>query len=161
MPAEGRPPDTPDRQDLRQAPLGLNASRIMIQSKDRTPYFRRLLQHSEHRLFSHTTQGHMAVLLPVVWIQGQKGERIDGCLEHINPVSGPVPEEAVSGIATLHIDVKGLAVVVSTPLLGTTANAVFVLSGEHGVVIFFVLIDQSDPGKDLSTSRSMRRFFRK
>ena len=103
----------------------------------------------------------MAVLLPVVWIQGQKGERIDGCLEHINPVSGPVPEEAVSGIATLHSDVKGLAVVVSTPLLGTTANAVFVLSGEHGVVIFFVLIDQSDPGKDLSTSRSMRRFFRK
>ena len=85
--------------------------------------------------------------LPVLWVQRQKGEQINGRLEYIDPVAGPVPVETVSGIAALHIDAEGLAHVAGVPLMGMTDNAVLIFPDEHGVVIFLVLIDQSGPDK--------------
>ena len=137
----------PFGQSLFQAARGLNARRVMVQAEDRTPDLRCLLQHPQHRLFSHATQGNITVFLPVLWIQGQKGEQVNGRLEYIEPVAGPVRMEAVSGIAALHIDAEGLAYVAGAPLMGMTDNAVLIFPDEHGVVIFLVLIDQSSPDK--------------
>ena len=137
----------PFGQNLLQAARGLDARRVMVQAEDGTPDPRRLLQHPQHRLFSHAAQSHIAVPLPVLWVQCQKGEQVDGRLEYIEPVAGPVPVETVPGIAALHIDAEGLAHAAGAPLVGMTDNAVLIFPNEHGVVIFLVLIDQSGPDK--------------
>lgn len=102
----------------------------------------------------------------MVLIPGQQaplGEQIDGGLKDIEtPVCSEVME-TVPRIAALHVQAECLAYTVGTPLMRMAKNAVFILSGEHGVVIIGVLIERSCSGKvgddrpvDLATLHEIR-----
>ena len=147
----GEPPfqHSPLSQNFFQPACSLDARRIMIQAEDGTPYFWILLQHPQYRLLSHAAQSHIAVLLPALRVQSQKREQIDGRLEHIKAVAGPVPVEAVPGLLPSTLSAERLAGVVSVPLVSVRDNAVLILSDEHGVVILLILIDQPRPYKGI------------
>ena len=105
----------------------------------------------------------------MVLIPGQQaplGEQIDGGLKDIEtPVCSEVME-TVPRIAALHVQAECLAYTVGTPLMRMAKNAVFILSGEHGVVIIGVLIERSCSGKvgddrpvDLATLHTLPALF--
>ena len=110
-----------------------------------------LLQHPEHGVFRCTTERHMAVPLPVLWIKCDKRQQIYRSLKDVQPVTGTGMMEAASRIAALHIDAKGLAGAVDAALVGVTSHTVRVLTNEHGVVVlsvsefFAALIERPSP----------------
>ena len=112
----------------------------MIQAKDGFPQIWIFLQHPQHSLFRRTTESHIAVLLPAVRVQGEKGKQIDGGLEYIETVAGTDPVETAPGITALYVAPVAFALGIEPPLVGMTGNAAFIESYEHGVVIHLCLI---------------------
>ena len=78
------------------------ASSIVEAEQDRID-LRLPLQQLQHRLNGGAAAGHIAVALPVLRMERDVGEHIDGSFEHIEaPICADVVE-AVAGIAALHI----------------------------------------------------------
>ena len=123
----------------------------MIQAKDGFPQIWIFLQHPQHSMSRRTAESHIAVLLPAVRVQGEKGKQIDGGLEYIEAVAGTDPVETAPRITALYVAPVAFALGIEPPLVGMTGNAAFIESDEHGVVIhlcriygqFPALIDQS------------------
>ena len=57
---------------------GLNSGSVVVQAEDGFPQIWIFLQHPQHGMFRRTTESHIAVLLPAVRVQGEKGKQIDG-----------------------------------------------------------------------------------
>ena len=123
-------------QRLGELSRGLDASGVMVQAEEHRLEPWVLLQHPQHGLISHAAEGDIAVCGPLVRIERQEGQQVDGRFEHIELVAVSCVVEAVPGDTALHIDAEGLAEISNASLVGMTGNAVFVLSDEHGVVIF-------------------------
>lgn len=82
-----------------------------------------------------TAESHIAVLLPAVRVQGEKGKQIDGGLEYIEAVAGTDPVETAPRITALYVAPVAFALGIEPPLVGMTGNAAFIESDEHGVVM--------------------------
>lgn len=65
----------------------LDPSRIMIQAENNLLQLWILFQHPEHGVFRCATERHIAVLLPVLWVQSKKSQQINRCFEHISNCS--------------------------------------------------------------------------
>ena len=91
-------------------------------------------------MFRCPAEGRIAVPLPVLRVQGQKGKQVDRGFEYIETVAGSSPVKTAPGIAALHIAPVTFALSVESTLVGMTGNAVFIESDEHGVVILLCLI---------------------
>ena len=115
-------------------------------------------QNPPYRFIAGAAAGHIAVLLPVLRMQGDIGEKVDRGLKYIQVPIRPRVVKAVSRVTARHVEFEGLALAVGAALLRVTGNAVFVCSDEHGVVIFRILIERSRP-KWVMISRSMCRCF--
>ena len=113
----------------------LDPSRIMIQAENNLLQLWILFQHPEHGVFRCTTERHIAVLLPVLWVQSKKSQQINRCFEHIEPVTGPSPVKAVSGIASFYIATVALALRIDASFVGVAGNAMFIDSDEYGIMI--------------------------
>lgn len=120
---------------------------VVIQAEHHVPQVLILLQHPVHGLSSGAAQGHIAVGLPVIRVQGQKRQHVDGRLKHIEQIVSPHMVEAVLGAAALHIDLKGLAPAVGAPFVGVAGDATLVRAHKDAVVVLGVLIEQPLPGK--------------
>ena len=127
-------------QNIREPAGGLDSGGIVIQAKDGFPQIWIFLQHPQHSMFRRTTESHIAVLLPAVRVQGEKGKQIDGGLEYIETVAGTDPVETAPGITALYVAPVAFALGIEPPLVGMTGNAAFIESDEHGVVIHLCLI---------------------
>ena len=127
-------------QNIREPAGGLDSGGIVIQAKDGFPQIWIFLQHPQHSMFRRTTESHIAVLLPAVRVQGEKGKQIDGGLEYIEAVAGTDPVETAPGITALYVAPVAFALGIEPPLVGMTGNAAFIESDEHGVVIHLCLI---------------------
>ena len=127
-------------QNIREPAGGLDSGGIVIQAKDGFPQIWIFLQHPQHSMFRRTTESHIAVLLPAVRVQGEKGKQIDGGLEYIEAVAGTDPVETAPGITALYVAPVAFALGIEPPLVGMTGNAAFIESYEHGVVIHLCLI---------------------
>ena len=127
-------------QNIREPAGGLDSGGIVIQAKDGFPQIWIFLQHPQHSMFRRTTESHIAVLLPAVRVQGEKGKQIDGGLEYIETVAGTDPVETAPGITALYVAPVAFALGIEPPLVGMTGNAAFIESYEHGVVIHLCLI---------------------
>ena len=91
-------------------PLGcLDPCFVIIQTERYLPQKRILLQHPEQRVFGHTAEGDIAVLLPSIWVQGDERQQINGGFERIQLAAGPTAMETVPGIAACHIPFEALA----------------------------------------------------
>ena len=75
----------------------------MIQAKDGFPQIWIFLQHPQHSMSRRTAESHIAVLLPAVRVQGEKGKQIDGGLEYIEAVAGTDPVETAPRITALYV----------------------------------------------------------
>lgn len=112
----------------------------MIQAENNLLQLWILFQHPEHGVFRCTTERHIAVLLPVLWVQSKKSQQINRCFEHIEPVTGPSPVKAVSGIASFYIATVALALRIDASFVGVAGNAMFIDSDEYGIMILLGLI---------------------
>jgi hypothetical protein len=72
-------------------------------------------------------------------MQGDIGQKVNGRLKYIEPVTGSNVVKAVGGVAAIHIAFKRLAFGVKPPLMGMARDAVFIESDEYGVVVFLFL----------------------
>ena len=106
-----------------------------------------LLQHPVHDLAAGAAQGHIAVPLPAVRVQRQKGQHVHGRLEHIEQAVLSHVVEAVLGPAALHVDLEGFALAVGAPLMGVAGDALLIHAHKDAVVVLGVLIYQSGPGE--------------
>ena len=91
-------------------------------------------------MFRRAAEGRVAVPLPVLRVQGQKGQQVDGGLKYIEAVAGPGPVETAPGITALYVAPVALALGVEAPLVGVTGSAVFIESNEHSVVVLLCLV---------------------
>lgn len=78
--------------------------------------------HPEHGVFRYTAESHIAMALPILWVQGQKGQQINGGFEHIESFTAPSPVKAVSGIATFYITTVAFSLRIDTSFVGVTAT---------------------------------------
>ena len=76
---------------------------------------------------------------PIFRIQGDEGEHIDGCLEHIELSVSAKVMKTIFGIAALHILPEGLSKTVGTAFVRVAWNALFIRPHKDAVVIFAVL----------------------
>ena len=127
-------------QNIREPADGLNSGSVVVQAEDGFPQIWIFLQHPQHGMFRRTTESHIAVLLPAVRVQGEKGKQIDGGLEYIEAVAGTDPVETAPRITALYVAPVAFALGIEPPLVGMTGNAAFIESDEHGVVIHLCLI---------------------
>ena len=120
---------------------------VIVQAQEHTLPLSHPLQHLHHRNSGRAAAGHIAVCLPILRVHRDVGEHINGCLEYQQaPVCAHVVE-AVPRVAALHIDAEHLTQGIGAAFVGMTKNAVFVLSDEHGVVIFGIFIECPCSGK--------------
>lgn len=112
----------------------------MIQAEDDLLQLWILLQHPEHGVFRCTAESHIAMALPILWVQGQKGQQINGGFEHIESFTAPSPVKAVSGIATFYITTVAFSLRIDTSFVGVTGNAMLIGSDEYSIVILLGLI---------------------
>ena len=142
-------------ENLRQAPAGLNARRVMIQAEAYGAEAGVLLQHPEHGVFADSAEGHIAVFLPASGVAGKKGQQVDRRFEDIEAVTGAGVVETAPGIAALHVDAESPANVIDAALVSVAWNAVFVFANEDGVMVlpglvlgyFTALVQQTRPDK--------------
>ena len=76
------------------------------------------------------------MLLPILLVQCDKRQQINGRFKNVESVAGSGVVEAASGIAALYIDAEGLAGAVDTALVGVTGNAGCVFSNKDRIVVF-------------------------
>ena len=105
-------------QDICEAAGGLDPRGVVVQAEHDLLEPGVLLQHPEHGVLRGAAEGHIAVLLPCLRVQRQKGQHVDGRLEHIEPAAVPEPVEAAPGIAALHIAPEALALGCRGPACG-------------------------------------------
>ena len=112
---------------------GLVPRGIVIQTEQDLLELRVLRQHPQHRLTANAAERHIAVLLPVVGVQRDIGEHIDGRFKHIKAIACPDVMEAVGRAAAFHIALESSALRVEPPLVGMSGNAVFIASHKYGI----------------------------
>ena len=98
--------------NFRQPSAGLDARLVVVQAEEDVPEIRILLQHPEHGVFAGPAEGGVAVGLPVLLVQRQEGQHVNGGLEDVEAVAGPAVVEAVPSVAAAHIplETRSLAV---------------------------------------------------
>lgn len=121
---------------------GFLPSDIVVKAESNLFKLQVLLQHPQHGVLRGAAESDIAVGLPFLRVERNKGHHINGCFKHIEPVRDSRPVKAVPRIAALHILSKGFTLEINTALMRMTYNAVFIFSDEHGVVVFCVLIQQ-------------------
>ncbi|MPM45342.1 hypothetical protein SDC9_92029 [bioreactor metagenome] len=87
-------------------------------------------------MLGNTTEGHIAVLLPILGVQGDIRQQIDRCLEHIEAVVGSGIVEAIGRVTAVHISAERLALGVEAALVGVPWGAVLVHAHKNGVMVF-------------------------
>ncbi|MPN53886.1 hypothetical protein SDC9_201554 [bioreactor metagenome] len=91
-------------------------------------------------MLGNTTEGHIAVLLPVLRVQGDIRQQVDGRLEHIEEVVGSVIMKAIDRVAAVHISAERPALGVEAALVGVPRDAILVQPHKNGIVVFLCLI---------------------
>lgn len=123
-----------------KAPGGGLSRLVVIQAEHHIMEAGVLFQHPVYGLAAGAAQGHIAVLLPAVRVQRQKGQHVHGRLEGIEDAVLSHVVEAVLGPAALHIGLEGLALAVGAPLVGVAGGALLIRAHKDAVVVLGVLI---------------------
>ena len=123
-----------------KAPGSCLSGLVVIQAEHHIPEAGVLLQHPMYGLAAGATQGHVAVLLPVLRVQRQKGQHVNRGLEHIEQGVLSHVVEAILGPAALHVDLERFALAVGAPLVGVAGDALLVRAHKDAVVVLGVLI---------------------
>ena len=115
------------RGDLFRHPFAALISRIVVVQTERH-HLRSFhpRQNPPYRFIAGTAAGHIAVLLPVLRMQGDIGEKVDRGLKYIQVPIISQMVKAVSRVTARHVEFEGLALTVGAALLRVTGNAVFV-----------------------------------
>ena len=92
-------------------------------------------------------QAHIAVALPVLRMERDVGEHIDGRLEHIEAFVCSHMVKTVAGIAALHIEPEGFSVAVGTPFVGVTRDAFLICAHKYCIVVFRIFVQEPFPGE--------------
>lgn len=108
-----------------------------------------LLQYPEHCLSTCAAKRHVALALPVLRVQADIGQQIDGGLENEQVLTGACMVEAVLRQTAFYIDPKGPAFEIGASHMGMTGNAVLVETDEHGVMMIRFFVKRSCVGEML------------
>jgi hypothetical protein len=135
-------------QNILEPSRSLDAGLVMVQAQHRIFEMGIQLELPEHGVFGHAVEGDVAVPLPILGMQRNEGQHVDGRFEHIKGVAPPDPVKAVARIAALHVSLIRLALGVGAALVRVPGSAVFIKADEHGVVIFLILVDQPLMGEE-------------
>ena len=92
------------------------------------------LKPTQHRVFRHAAQGHIAVFLPVIRIERQIAQQVNGSLEHKQPAARPNVAEAIGWVGSVHIPFISGSVAVQAPFVGMPRGSFPVLPHKHRVV---------------------------
>lgn len=95
---------------------------VVIKTEGHQPRCFYLRQNPPYRFIAGTAAGHIAVLLPVLRMQGDIGEKVDRGLKYIQVPICPRVVKAVSRVTARHIEFEGLALTVGAALLRVTAT---------------------------------------
>lgn len=111
------------RGDLFRHPFAALISRIVVVQTERH-HLRSFhpRQNPPYRFIAGTAAGHIAVLLPVLRMQGDIGEKVDRGLKYIQVPIRPRVVKAVSRVTARHVEFEGLALTVGAALLRVTGQ---------------------------------------
>ena len=119
-------------------PLGrFDPGLVVVQAQCHLPQIRILLQHPHHGVLGCTAERNIAVLIPALRMQCDKRQHIHRGFEYIELIVRPTAVEAITRITACYISLEALSESVQPTFVCMTCNAVFIVSDEHGVVIFF------------------------
>ena len=93
-------------------------------------------QHLQHGVFGNTAECHIAVVLPVLGMQGDVRQQVDGSFKHIETVACADVVEAVVWIAAIYISLEAGSLGIEPSLVGMAGNAVFIVSHKYSVMVF-------------------------
>ena len=106
-----------------------------------------LLQHPQQCVPGCAAERYIAVLLPVLWVEGNEGQQIDGRLEYVETPIGSNMMKAVLGITTLHIQSESFSLTVGTSLVCVSSNTVCIRADKHCVVVLRIFVEQFCSGE--------------
>ena len=104
---------------------------IIVQTQRYSPQYGGLIQHPQQRIVGHTAEGNIAVLLPVLRMQSDKRQHINGCLKRIQVVTAPAAMETVPGVTSGHIPFEAFAKGIEPALVRMTGGAGVIRTQEN------------------------------
>ena len=87
------------------------------------------------------------MLFPILWVEGEIRQKINGRLEYKQASISAQVVEAVSGIAALYVLPECLSSAVGAPLVSMARSAGFILAYKHHVVVRFIFVEHPCPGE--------------
>ena len=120
---------------------------VVLQTEQHIVEMSTLLQYPVHGLAAGAAQGHIAVLLPALRVQLQKGQHVDRRLEDIEDAVLARVVEAVLGLLPSTLTLKDLPWLLVLPLVDVVGDAVLVRAHKGPVMVLDILLQQPSPGE--------------
>ena len=121
---------------------GQMACFVIVQTEQDGIELRHPFQHFQYRLNGCAAAGYIAVLLPVLWMECDIGQHINGSLKHIEALICADMVKAVPGIAALHIQPECFPVAVGTPFVCMTGYALLIYTNKYGIVVISIFVQE-------------------